>query len=173
MKAMKLMLAILLVGLPMLCQAQKNNIFNKYSDMKGVTSVYISKAMIEANPQLFMQDRDVYIGKVSGQLNSVQVISTMENAVKKDLRKDLANLVQSTRYELLMKQKGVVSKSEFYISRKGNKVKELIMIIDGAASLKFIYMEGDMTMDDIREIMQYRSTSWNGIEAFPDENMSA
>ena len=33
----------------MLCQAQKN-IFNTYNDMKGVSSVYISKAMIEMNP---------------------------------------------------------------------------------------------------------------------------
>ena len=124
MKTMKMILAGVLLMLPLLCQAQKN-LFNKYGDMKGVSSVYISKAMIETNPNLFT--KDVYIGKVSGQLNSVQVLSTMDNNVKKEMRKDLRSLVQSSRYELLMKQKGTVSSSEFYMSRKGEKVKELIM----------------------------------------------
>ena len=153
-----MILAGILLLLPLICQAQKN-LFNKYNDLKGVSSVYISKAMIETNPNLFT--KDVYIGKVSGQLNSVQVLSTMDNNVKKDMRKDLRSLVQSSKYELLMKQKGVVSSSEFYISRKGDKVKELIMIIDGAATLKFVYLEGEMTLKDIQNIMMYQNTSWN------------
>ena len=138
MKLNKILLAGVLLMLPLLCQAQKN-IFN--NDMKGVSSVYISKAMIEMNPNLFT--KDIYIGKVSGKLESVQIVSTMDNNIKKDLRKDLRTLVQSSKYELLMKQKGNVSSSEFYINRKGDKVKELIMIIDGAANLKFVYLEGE------------------------------
>lgn len=160
MKTMKMILAgVLLLMLPLLCQAQKN-LFNKYGDMKGVSSVYISKAMIEMNPNLFT--KDVYIGKVSGQLNSVQVLSTMDNNIKAEMQKDLHSLVQSSKYELLMKQKATISSSEFYMSRKGEKVKELIMIVVGAASLKFVYLEGDMTLKDIQNIMMYQNTSWNG-----------
>ena len=48
------------------------------------------------------------------------------------------------------------------MSRKGEKVKELIMIVDGAATLKFVYLEGDMTLKDIQNIMMYQNTSWNG-----------
>lgn len=152
MKLNKILLAGVLLMLPLLCQAQKN-IFNTYNDMKGVSSVYISKAMIEMNPNLFT--KDIYIGKVSGKLESVQIVSTMDNNIKKDLRKDLRTLVQSSKYELLMKQKGNVSSSEFY--RKGDKVKELIMIIDGAANLKFVYLEGEMTLKDIQNIMMYHT----------------
>lgn len=158
MKFNKILLAGVLLMLPLLCQAQKN-IFNTYNDMKGVSSVYISKAMIEMNPNLFT--KDIYIGKVSGKLESVQIVSTMDNNIKKDLRKDLRALVQSSKYELLMKQKGNVSSSEFYINRKGDKVKELIMIIDGAANLKFVYLEGEMTLKDIQNIMMYQNTSMN------------
>ena len=158
MKLNKILLAGVLLMLPLLCQAQKN-IFNTYNDMKGVSSVYISKAMIEMNPNLFT--KDIYIGKVSGKLESVQIVSTMDNNIKKDLRKDLRTLVQSSKYELLMKQKGNVSSSEFYINRKGDKVKELIMIIDGAANLKFVYLEGEMTLKDIQNIMMFQNTSMN------------
>ena len=153
-----MVLAGLLLLLPLICQAQKN-LFNKYNDLKGVSSVYISRAMIEMNPNLFA--KDVYIGKVSGQLNSVQVLSTKDENIKKEMGKDLRSLVQASRYELLMKQKGNVSSSEFYISRKGDKVKELIMIIDGATTLKFVYLEGEMTLKDIQRIMMYQDSSWN------------
>lgn len=158
MKTMKMILAVLLLMLPLMCQAQKG-LFDKYNDMKGVSSVYISKAMIDMNPTLFT--KDIYIGKVSGQLNGVQILSTMDGNIKKDLRKDLRSLVQASKYELLMKQKSRVSSSEFYINRKGDKVKELIMIIDGAATLKYVYLEGEMTLKDIQNIMLYQNTGLN------------
>lgn len=158
MKTMKMILAVLLLMLPLMCQAQKS-LFDKYNDMKGVSSVYISKAMIDMNPTLFT--KDIYIGKVSGQLNGVQILSTMDGNIKKDLRKDLRSLVQASKYELLMKQKSRVSSSEFYINRKGDKVKELIMIIDGAATLKYVYLEGEMTLKDIQNIMLYQNTGLN------------
>lgn len=50
-----MILAGMLLLLPLLCQAQKN-LFSKYGDMKGVSSVYISKVMIESNPNLFAKD---------------------------------------------------------------------------------------------------------------------
>ena len=96
-------------------------------------------------------------------LNSVQVLSTHDNKVREEMAKDIRSLVQSSKYELLMKQKSTVSGSEVYVNRKGSKVKELIMVMNGASSLKFVYMEGDMTTDDIKKLMLYQSTSQNFI----------
>ena len=125
MKTMKFILVCVLLLSPLFCQAQKN-LFNKYNDMKGVSSVYISKAMMELNPNLFM--KDLYIGKVAEHLNSVQVLSTRDNKIREEMAKDI-------------------------------KIKELIMVMDGASSLKFVYMEGDMTTDDIKKLMLYQNTS--------------
>ena len=83
----------------------------------------------------------------------------MDKMIKSDLLKDIRELVKSSRYELLMKQKGTVSSSEFYVSRKGDKVKELIMVTNGAASLKFVYLEGEMTTKDVQNILLYQNTS--------------
>ena len=107
--------------------------------------------------------KDLYIGKVAEHLNSVQVLSTHDNKVREEMAKDIRSLVQSSKYELLMKQKSTVSGSEVYVNRKGSKVKELIMVLNGASSLKFVYMEGDMTTDDIKKLMLYQSTSQNFI----------
>lgn len=156
MKTVKMLLVSLLLALPLLGQAQQE-LFKKYSDRKNVSSVYISKAMLDMNPSLFT--KDIYIGKAASQLNSVQIISTLDNKIKPDLLKDIRELVKSSRYELLMKQKGIVSSSEFYVSRKGDKVKELVMVINGAASLKFVYLEGEMTTKDVQNILLYQNTS--------------
>lgn len=101
MKTMKFILACVLLLSPLLCQAQK--LIQQVHDMKGVSSVYISKAMMELNPNLFM--KDLYIGKVAEHLNSVQVLSTHDNKVREEMAKDIRSLVQSSKYELLMKQK--------------------------------------------------------------------
>lgn len=56
-----------------------------------------------------------------------------------------------------MKQKGVVSRSAFYVKRKGtDQVRELIMITDGAATLKFVSLIGDLTLKDIQKITSYQ-----------------
>lgn len=156
MKNVRLLLVSLLLALPLLGQAQQE-LFKKYSDRKNVSSVYISKAMLEMNPSLFT--KDIYIGKAASQLNSVQIVSTMDKMIKSDLLKDIRELVKSSRYELLMKQKGTVSSSEFYVNRKGDKVKELIMVTNGPASLKFVYLEGEMTTKDVQNILLYQNTS--------------
>lgn len=155
MKNVRLLLVSMLLVFPLLGQAQQE-LFKKYSDMKNVSSVYISKAMLDMNPSLFTED--IYIGKAASQLNSVQIISTMDNKIKPEMLKDIRELVKSSRYELLMKQKGTVSSSEFYVSRKGDKVKELVMVINGAASLKFVYLEGEMTTKDVQNILLYQNT---------------
>ena len=55
MKNVRLFLVSLLLALPLLGQAQQE-LFKKYSDRKNVSSVYISKAMLEMNPSLFTKD---------------------------------------------------------------------------------------------------------------------
>lgn len=155
MKNIRLLLVSMLLIFPLLGQAQQE-LFKKYSDMKNVTSVYVSKAMLDMNPSLFT--KDIYIGKAASQLNSVQIISTMDNKIKSEMLKDIRELIKSSRYELLMKQKGTVSSSEFYVNRKGDKVKELVMVINGAASLKFVYLEGEMTTKDVQNILLYQNS---------------
>lgn len=156
MKNFRMMLVCVLLVLPLLAQAQQE-LFKKYSDMKGVSSVYISKTMLEMNPSLFT--KDIYIGNAASKMNSVQIISTMDDKIKPELLKDIRSLLKSSRYELLMKQKGTVSSSEFYVSRKGDKIKEFIMVTNGATSLKFVYFEGDMTTKDVQNLLLYQNTS--------------
>lgn len=163
MKTSKLFLAGALLLLPLFCQAQ--GLFAKYSDMNNVSSVYISKTMIEMNPELYT--KDVNIGKIAKQLELVQILSTMDNGIKREMRRDIESVVRAQKYELLMKQKGIVSRMAFYVQRNGEKVKDLIMVVDGAATLKYVRLVGNMTLKDIQNIMKSQTTSENNYFSIP------
>lgn len=137
--------------------AQNSNIFEKYNEMKNVSSVYISKTMLEMQPNLYT--KDIYIGKVAGQLEAVYIISTMHNEIRKNMKKDVDDFVKKGKYELLMKQQGLVSGASFYVKKKGEKIQELIMITDGAAKFNFVHLIGDMTIKDIQRITQMQDVS--------------
>ncbi len=159
MKAIKL--ALTCIGCLFISMGMKgqSNIFDKYSDMQNVSSVFISKAMIEMQPKLYTND--VYIGKVAGKLDGVYVISTLDNKIKQNLRKDIDDLIKKGKYELLMKQKGITSSSAFYIRKKGDRIQELVMISDGAAKLNFTQLVGDLTLEDIQNITKRQMASIN------------
>lgn len=122
------------------------------------------------NPELYT--KDVNIGKIAKQLELVQILSTMDNGVKRELRRDIESVMQAQKYELLMKQKGIVSRMAFYVKRKGEKVQDLIMVVDGAATLKYIRLVGDMTLKDIQNIMKSQKTSENPYIDFNKEQLN-
>lgn len=150
--------SLLLAGLP-LCSHAQSELFQKYSDKRGITSVYISKAMIENNSHLFAQD--IYIGKISGKLNSVQILSSNEKNAMGELAKDVRDMLKKASYELLMKQKSSQNNSEFYILRKGERVKEFIMFVQSVTRIKVVLLEGDMNMSDIQRVMLFQQDSTN------------
>ena len=161
MKTNRLFLAGVLLLLPLLCQAQ--GLFAKYSDMNNVSSVYISKAMIEMNPELYT--KDVNVGKLAKQLE-------LDNGIKREMRRDIESVVRAQKYELLMKQKGIVSRMAFYVKRKGETVQDLIMVVDGAATLKYVRLVGDMTIKDIQNIMKSQKTSDNTYFSIPTHEIN-
>lgn len=158
MKTNRFLLSLTALVLCLSMQAQ-NKIFDKYNEMRGVSSVYISKAMIDTQSSVFTGD--VYIGKMAGQLDGVYILSTRDANIKKELRQDLNKFIKNEKYELLMKQKSTVSSSSFYIKSKGSKVKELVMITDGASTLKFISLMGDFSLKDIQNIAKSQDTSYH------------
>lgn len=160
MKHLKLTITVFMIALgTSVASAQKCSVYNKYEEKEKVQSVFISKAMLEMQPNLYTND--VYIGKVAGQLDAVYVLTSLDDKVKKELRSDILDYIKKGKYEVLMKQKGMVSTSSFYVKRKGEKVQELIMYTDGTAKLTFVHLFGEMTSKDIQRITNYQKHSDN------------
>lgn len=159
-----ILLTLLWVGGGLVAMAQ-SPVYDKYNEMKNVSSVYISKTMLDMDPNLYTND--LYIGKVAGQLDAVYMLSTMMGDIRKNMKKDIDDYIKKNKYELLMKQQGIVSGSSFYMKKKGDRVRELIMITDGSAKLSFVHLVGNLTLEDIQRITRESQASLDGYQ-FPN-----
>lgn len=166
MKPQRILILLTLFCLPMIMAAQSNSLFERYRNKEHVSSVYISKAMMEMSPELFK--KDPIIGGIVEKLNVVKILSTRFYNIAQNIHKDFNKLVSQSQYELLMQQKGNnnYSITEIYIERNGNKIKTLLMlIIERMSELKYICLEGDLTLKDIRKIINSQEVQWDGKEA--------
>jgi len=141
---------------------QESPIFDKYGDKPNVKSVYISKTMLEAQPDRYT--KELKLDKVVGQLDAIYMVSVMlQDDTRKGMHADIERYIKNGKYEVLMKQKSTVSSSAIYIRKKGDKVKELIMVTD-AGTLTFLQLYGEMTIKDLQNIT---SQQYSEINNFP------
>lgn len=138
----------------------QNSFFEKYNDNAQVQYLYISKAMMSMPSNSYSMSNS--IKKVASQLDAIYMISTMSSSIKKQMRNDFSGFARQKRYELLMKQRGWTTSNTIYILRNGrDRIKELLMVRDGAATLKYTLLQGNMTLKDIQDITNQHLTSDN------------
>ncbi|MCD8262508.1 MAG: DUF4252 domain-containing protein, partial [Bacteroides sp.] len=100
---------------------------------------------------------EYYIGKVSGQLEGIYLISSQHKEMKEKIKKDVLQFLKSGNYEDLIVHKGTGSQTAFYIKRTQDKVKELIMTTESDKKINFIQLIGDITLSDIKNITTYNN----------------
>ncbi|MDR1881000.1 MAG: DUF4252 domain-containing protein [Tannerellaceae bacterium] len=143
---MKAIYSVLVLSLfcTQLCVAQ-NKLFNKYADMEGVSSVYISKSMFQMIPDF--KDANLDIKDLKEKIESLQILSTQKEEISAQMKKEF-----TYEYEELMRIKDGDTRTTFYVHKKGNTIKELIMIADGTGSFTVIRLLGSFTVQDVQRI---------------------
>ena len=71
-------LAILATVFSLFAQAQQS-FFDKYAEMEGVTSVYISKSMLSLLPSVDSTVNGIHIGNIASRLDNIQILSCEES----------------------------------------------------------------------------------------------
>lgn len=145
----KILIFLLLIGCSYATFAQ-SKLFDKFGEMDGVTSVYISKAMLQMMPD--MKTNGIDIGNIAGKLESLQILTSEKASIAKMMREETAYIGKDKNYEELMKVRDEGSKVTFYIRKGGDKIKELIMLVDEKTEFVIIQILGDMTLKDIQNI---------------------
>ena len=134
----------------------QNKLFDKYADMDGVTSVYISKAMflmlssvtdVTIKPNVTGVDLE----KMKGKIESMQLVSTEKQDKIAQMRKEFSQLI-TTQHEELMRVKEDNTNVKIYTLMQGDLVKELIMLVDENDTFTAILLNGSFTLKDIQSI---------------------
>lgn len=128
----------------------QNKLFDKFADMDGVTSVYISKSMLQMMPNVKANKMD--LGNVMSKLESVQILTSEKAAIAKRMRDETDLFSGNKSYEQLMRIKDGDTRTTFYIQKNGEKIKELIMLVDEKSEFTIIQIVGDLTLNEIKSL---------------------
>lgn len=159
MKLLKLKIALVaLAMLPVLMFAQSpaDELFDKYSEQEGFTSVYITQHMFSLFADVETdEDEDGFIELVKN-LNCIKIISVDEenkelnasvnfyDEIMKDFPKD--------EYEELMVVKKKDQDVKFLIRKEDKNIKELLMIVGGVEDNALISIQGDIDLKTISKL---------------------
>ena len=128
--------------------------FEKYADMKNVTYVYISQAMLKlakglATPSVPGMDmKDAFT-----KLNAVQIITSDNKAARAKLKAEVAEVVKRDKYEMLMQVDEDDSKVRIYF-KDGKKQAVILMSTDESNETSVIVFTGTFKIEDIQKMTE-------------------
>ena len=146
-----LILALLTTSFSLHAQVEE---FEKYADMKNVTYVYISKAMLSlaknlTTPSVPGMDMKGAFTK----LNAVQIITSDNKAARAKLKAEVAEVVKRDKYEMLMQVDEDDSKVRIYF-KDGKKQAVILMSTDENNETSVIVFSGTFKMEDIQKMTE-------------------
>jgi len=162
----KVILIIIALCLSYVTQAQVNAIdemFDKYSEKKGFTTVYISSKLLS-----LFTPKDATTGEGSDivhRLKSIRILSVEDSILNKSVNfyKELSSKLNISDYEELMVVKEGNDVTKFLIKQKGDIISELLVIAGGPDDNTLISIKGDLDLKMISDLS--KST---GIEELKD-----
>ncbi|MDR1356298.1 MAG: DUF4252 domain-containing protein [Tannerellaceae bacterium] len=147
MKRKHYILVALCLLLPWIGRAQ-NKLFDKYAEMDGVTSVYISKSMFNMLPSV---DVNVNLTNIKGKIDYLQLLSTEQKDKIEQMRKEFSTLATGKLQEFIRVHSDG-TRINFYATVNGEKIENFIMLSDVDSVYTVIQLTGSFTLKEIQEI---------------------
>ena len=158
MKKIYAIAVMLLMAVGAYAQSGKS-IYNKYSDSKGVSAVYISPAMfrmIGQLPDLDVEAADgekVDIAPLVRSFEGFYLLSVSDKSQAAELKQEVQSMIKSGSFEMLMEAKDSGSTMRIYTVGDDKTISSLVMLAQEGDSVQFICLEGAMNRNDFETLM--------------------
>lgn len=127
----------------------QNKLFDKYSEMNDVTSVYISKAMFQMMPK--METGSLNLMNLKGKIEGLQILTSTNVSIIEKMKADFTSTIGGQHTELI-RVKENNTRATFYVKQKGDLISEMIMLADTNNEYVVIQIIGNFTVKDIMDI---------------------
>lgn len=130
------------------------SIYNKYSDGKGVTSVYVSPSMFKLMrriPDIDLGDGDVNLSPIIKSLDGLYIITAENSKIGADLKADVDKLVKKGSYELLMEAKDDGDKVEIYSVGNDKIITSFVLLALEPDESTFICFSGQIPREELEK----------------------
>lgn len=145
-------IAILTTICSVCCYGQQS-FFDKYAEMDGVTSVYITKSMLGLFPKGQTTVNGINIGDIASRLDNIQILSSDEQPIINQLRKETSDINTRNGYEELMRVREDGEKTTIYFKDGKKDKKEFVLLVDEKDEFTIISIVGDLTLQEIQGII--------------------
>ena len=135
------------------CSYGQQSFFDKYAEMDGVTSVYITKSMLSLFPKGQTNVNGINIGDIASRLDNIQILSADEQPIVDKLRKETSGINTQNGYEELMRVREDGEKTTIYFKDSKKGKKEFVLLQDAKNEFTIISIVGDLTLQEIQGIV--------------------
>ena len=149
----RIFIITLLTTLCSICSYGQQSFFDKYAEMEGVTSVYITKSMLSLFPKGQTSVNGVNIGNIASRLDNIQILSADEQPIIDKLRKETSVINTRNGYEELMRVREDGEKTTIYFKDGKKDKKEFVLLLDEKDEFIIISIVGDLTLQEIQGII--------------------
>jgi hypothetical protein len=151
----KIFLFTMALCLVSLIQAQTNPIdemFDKYSEKDGFTTVYISSKMFSLFAGKETKGEDG--ANIINRLKSIRILTVEDSTLNINLNfyKELSKKLDLSVYEELMVVREGSDITKFLIRQNGNIITELLVVTGGPGDNTLISIKGDLDMKTISDL---------------------
>ena len=144
-------LTILLAVTVFSSMAQITKFFDKYSDVDGVTSVRVSKAMLEMMPDMKTEGMDMR--GLAGKLDNILILTTENASMAAKLSKDAAASIDTKGCEELLSVNEGKERTKIYMKKNANDVNQYLIPNEDKSEFNAILITGKITPADIRAMI--------------------
>ena len=117
----------------------QSKFFEKCEKIKGVTTVYVSKAMLQMAGDANVTD-DMNLSAVIKKLNSLEVINAESSASVVELNKN--------GYEIMMSVNDDEQNVKIYMKKMANNTNEYVILVEESDEVLVVLMNGTLTLDE-------------------------
>ncbi len=156
---MKKLVFIIIMALPLFSLAQAselNQLFDRYSGQEGFTSLHITRHLFELFKKVETAQQGKDFDEAVTSLRSIKLLiadSTTHAAMNHTLIRDILTSLPRDKYtELMVFQQSGRETITVLIREDGPVIKEFLMTIDSPKEAVFIFLEGNIDLEEISRL---------------------
>lgn len=129
-----------------------DNMFDKYSEKEGFTSVYISSRMFSMFSSQDIKDEE--LKNLMSRLKSIRILTVEDSTLnlKLNFYEELKRSVDFSTYEELMTVREGNEVTRFLIKETGIIISELLIVSGGKSGNTLISIKGDLDLKNISSL---------------------
>ena len=137
--------------------ASAQDLFEKLGDNEHITTVYISKALLNMFPAMAdkVDVNGVDVKNIVAKLEQIDIYTSDQKEASQLIRTEAQKLqTQSKTYEVLMRIKDGSDNIIFYAEKAKDRFKSLVMFVDQGDECTLIRLLGSFTAEDVQKVIK-------------------